>query len=192
MSKPLSKRQKIYRQYLATDHWKNLRAEALHRDGEKCCRCGSGARIQVHHLCYRGRYEYSLLEDLETICRECHRKEHGLGPSDFEQQARKLIREMNYIEPGRKRIPTSEWKKLHGLIKHYNDLWDFGDVMFQYVMNYQCHFSEDFAENWWMDKTRHSKWMERAFAVRQHLWWRSLDWEDELKTPPNHGENHNL
>jgi hypothetical protein len=189
MSKPLSKRQKAYRDYLATDHWKDLREEAIYRDGGKCCRCGSSIRIQVHHKCYRGRYEDSLLEDLETVCRECHRKEHGFGPSEFEQQARKLIREMNYIQPGCKRIPASEWKKLHGLIRHYNDLWDFAEVMFHYVVNYQSHFSEGFATNWWTDKARQRKWFERAFAVRQHIWYCSLDWEEELKNKPypNHG-----
>lgn len=177
MSRPLTKRQKAYRAYLKTDHWKDLRAEAVHRDGEKCCRCGSRRRIQVHHKCYRGRYEDSLLEDLETVCRECHRKEHGIGPSEFHQQAHKLMREMNYMEPGKPKIPASEWKKLYSLIEHYNDLWDFAEVMFKYVLFYQSFFTDGPGKRF-----NSEKWFTRAVAVRQHLYYKSLDWEDELKT----------
>lgn len=92
----LSKRQKAYRVYLQSDHWKALRQRAIDRDGGKCVRCSSVDILQVHHLCYRGHLEDALIEDLETVCRECHRKEHGFGPSDFELKFRELEALLNH------------------------------------------------------------------------------------------------
>ena len=49
MARPLSKRQKAYRVYLQSEHWKKLSAKAIERDVCKCVDCGSTEIIQVHH-----------------------------------------------------------------------------------------------------------------------------------------------
>lgn len=75
----LTHRQRAYREYQATDHWAALRTAAVARDGGKCVRCGSTAILQVHHTLYRTPFEAGILSDVETLCRQCHRKEHGFG-----------------------------------------------------------------------------------------------------------------
>lgn len=54
-----------------------LRAAALDRDGHRCVRCNAPAQ-QVHHLTYE-RWQDESLEDLESLCVECHEKEHNGG-----------------------------------------------------------------------------------------------------------------
>lgn len=65
-----------YLKYLASDRWATLRLKILKRDKFKC-KCGADA-TQVHHLTY-DRIENELDEDLISICRTCHLKEHGLN-----------------------------------------------------------------------------------------------------------------
>lgn len=67
-----------HRAYLLTKHWKNLREAALTRDGRKCTRCPSTDLLQVHHLVYRVPLKSGILADVITLCKPCHRKEHGL------------------------------------------------------------------------------------------------------------------
>ena len=51
---------------------RKLRAKM--RDGFKCVRCGSTEKLQVHHI--KGTKSHRI-KDLETLCLECHHKEHG-------------------------------------------------------------------------------------------------------------------
>lgn len=84
--KVLTEHQKAYRKYLLTDHWKALRERALERDGRACQWdigngevCGeTNGPLNVHHVKYRKTFEETRLEDLKTLCRTCHRIEHGL------------------------------------------------------------------------------------------------------------------
>lgn len=68
-----------YSEQLAHPLWQKKKAEVMARDGFKCVRCGSGERtLQVHHKEYKKRrmaWQYDL-NDLETLCWQCHRKEH--------------------------------------------------------------------------------------------------------------------
>lgn len=90
----LSPRQIEYREYLNTDHWKNLRAEVLKRDGKKCTRCPKRIWLQVHHRFYRSRFEDSIPDDLVTLCRWCHKAEHGLSkPVNHHQKKAKKRKE---------------------------------------------------------------------------------------------------
>jgi hypothetical protein len=70
-----------YQEYLKSAHWKQLRGQVLKRDGRKCTRCPSQSRLQVHHKFYRERWEDSEPDDLITLCRKCHKAEHGLIPA---------------------------------------------------------------------------------------------------------------
>lgn len=64
-----------YSEYLLTEHWQETRAQALHRGGYKCCACGSGTRLEVHHIQY-DRLGFEAAEDLEVLCHRCHMAHH--------------------------------------------------------------------------------------------------------------------
>lgn len=55
--------------------------KARERDGQKCVRCGSTENLVVHHK--DGSRKLGLdkmdnsLENLLTVCKPCHAKEHG-------------------------------------------------------------------------------------------------------------------
>ena len=78
--KPRTKAEKAkrreYTQHIKSDAWKALRARVIVRNGGQCCRCGSRARLEVHHKSY-ARFGSERLEDLETLCHRCHEGEHG-------------------------------------------------------------------------------------------------------------------
>ena len=77
-------RRQTYSAYLASPHWQAKRREALEHYGARCSKCQATDRIlQVHHKTYR-RLGAELLEDLEVLCKVCHRKVHGA-----EQQRRR-------------------------------------------------------------------------------------------------------
>lgn len=76
----LTEAQVRYRRFLRTECWKWLRDKALQRDGWTCCRCGGTKGLHVHHLSYPESWEDTELTQLQTLCKACHRKEHGLGP----------------------------------------------------------------------------------------------------------------
>lgn len=129
-------RQKSYREYLRGEHWKALRELALKRDRGVCSCCGGTDRLQVHHLKYRGRPEETLLEDLETLCRGCHRREHGYGPSLMEEkyyEIRNRIRSCDGARP-----PTVEmWKEFKEMMMvppHEFELECFAGLMCEYVL----------------------------------------------------------
>jgi len=68
-------RQKWYREvYLLSEHWKGLRRAKL-AISPKCEICGRKTRLDVHHLRYKNIYDV-LVEDLQTLCRRCHKKHH--------------------------------------------------------------------------------------------------------------------
>jgi len=54
--------------------WKAIRWKVMERDGYKCTKCPNTTSLVVHHLTYE-RYGHELLEDLVTLCTDCHRKE---------------------------------------------------------------------------------------------------------------------
>lgn len=65
-----------YRKFLLTPFWLDLRARKIATD-PRCQRCGSGKSLQAHHKFYRSDWFDTLIEDLETLCQNCHRKHHG-------------------------------------------------------------------------------------------------------------------
>ncbi|SRR6266545_5228249 len=79
----MSEGQKVYQEYLESDHWQRLRKKAIDRD-KGCLRCRSNRRLQVHHKMYRGSWFDTLLSDLETLCRSCHKNEHGINPWEWD------------------------------------------------------------------------------------------------------------
>lgn len=67
-----------YKEFLASVFWANLSDSCKHRAGRKCERCGSKHMLQAHHRFYRDDWYSTQLGDLECLCRDCHKKEHGI------------------------------------------------------------------------------------------------------------------
>lgn len=68
------KRQYYRKEYLKSEHWKQLKHAKLVRS-PICERCGSKDRVEPHHLRYKNLFDVTV-DDLETLCRKCHVKEH--------------------------------------------------------------------------------------------------------------------
>lgn len=64
-----------YNAHLNSDKWKAIAEQTQKRDGYRCRDCGTQAHLHVHHLTY-DRFGNELLQDLKTLCKECHAKEH--------------------------------------------------------------------------------------------------------------------
>ncbi len=65
-----------YSEFLKTKYWLKLRKRVLVRDGYRCTLCDVGDEVlHVHHKTYerRGR---ERLDDLVTLCGDCHKKHH--------------------------------------------------------------------------------------------------------------------
>lgn len=66
-----------YKEYLQTNHWKNVKRKALIRAGNKCQLCSSKLNLNVHHNTYENRGEEKD-EDLVVLCENCHSKFHDV------------------------------------------------------------------------------------------------------------------
>ncbi len=65
-----------YERHVQSSAWRDsaARREELRLSGGRCRLCGRGApavRIEVHHRTY-ARFGHERVEDLTTLCRECH------------------------------------------------------------------------------------------------------------------------
>lgn len=66
-----------YAEYLKSGHWKELRKRRLKLDKYSCQLCATKDGLHVHHKHYRGGLAQTKLEDLITLCKDCHAKHHG-------------------------------------------------------------------------------------------------------------------
>lgn len=64
--------------YLKTDHWQQVRDEALERAGHRCQMCNKADSLQVHHRTYENRGKEQP-GDMTVLCRDCHRTFHENG-----------------------------------------------------------------------------------------------------------------
>lgn len=65
-----------YRLHMQSPEWAATRKRKLQQAGFKCQDCGTGERLEVHHLTYE-RFGHERLEDLQVLCHFCHMAEHG-------------------------------------------------------------------------------------------------------------------
>lgn len=73
-----------------------LRFRALKRDEYQCQRCGctgSESDLEVHHRTPLSEDGTNDLENLQTLCRPCHVKEHSFPDSEFGTAFQKTLRE---------------------------------------------------------------------------------------------------
>ncbi|MGG5488237.1 HNH endonuclease [Gaetbulibacter sp. PBL-D1] len=69
-----SKRYK-YHNYLLSEKWKIKKDKVLLRDNYTCKNCNSNIDLEIHHLHYENVFNENL-DDLITVCSECHKKLH--------------------------------------------------------------------------------------------------------------------
>ena len=69
-------RGKSYKVFLKSIYWKKIKEIVLNRDGYKCL-CGDKEILHVHHSTYKNHFnEHNNLQDLQTLCADCHYKLH--------------------------------------------------------------------------------------------------------------------
>jgi 5-methylcytosine-specific restriction endonuclease McrA len=66
----------LYSEYLFSPEWHRIREKVLERDGHKCTKCGSTQKLHAHHETY-DRVGKENIDDLLTLCRQCHLAVHG-------------------------------------------------------------------------------------------------------------------
>lgn len=67
----------IWKLYWESETWKARALKAKERDNFQCQECGSEMRsLRVHHLTYERKW-CERLEDLITLCQDCHEGKHN-------------------------------------------------------------------------------------------------------------------
>lgn len=173
-------RRTSYREFLKSSFWQDISKSCKDRDGGKCVRCDSDDTIQAHHIEYPNNWWNTTLDMLETLCRKCHRIEHGIGPTDFQMQFRKIKRHVNLFDT---KPPVQDWKELKASMSTPDDLWDFGDLMFMYVSHSWSHIQEGFKKDWWMDPEKSRFWFLRAYNIRHKIQTRAIRRRNAITTP---------
>jgi 5-methylcytosine-specific restriction endonuclease McrA len=69
-------RQKRPRLKLSIEDYNSLRNRVLERDGWRCQNCGSSKDLHVHHLEKRSKLGDDALDNLITLCANCHQGQH--------------------------------------------------------------------------------------------------------------------
>ena len=70
-------RQKQPRLMLEREEYNVLWYRVLMRDGWRCQSCGCLKNLQVHHLESRAKLGDDALDNLITLCVDCHERQHG-------------------------------------------------------------------------------------------------------------------
>ena len=65
-----------YNLYLNSRKWQKIRARIIQRRLFRCEQCGSRKQLEVHHLTYKRVGGNEKDDDLEVLCRSCHKIEH--------------------------------------------------------------------------------------------------------------------
>ncbi len=56
--------------------YSRLRYQVLERDGWRCQQCGRRGNLEVHHVQRRSQQGDDVLDNLTTLCRNCHDSQH--------------------------------------------------------------------------------------------------------------------
>jgi len=98
-----------YREYLASAHWAQVRAQFFARTIKRCCRvCGCIERLALHHRTYR-RLGREQMGDLILLCGDCHREVHSLPGQSLWINTEYLIRKR-----GRPAVVVPVWSVTYG------------------------------------------------------------------------------
>ncbi len=69
--------QKRPRLRLEAEAYDRLRRQVLERDGWRCQHCGRATQLEVHHIRMRSKLGDDALENLITLCTDCHKAKHS-------------------------------------------------------------------------------------------------------------------
>lgn len=61
-----------YQSYIRSVEWQQKRKERLALDNHHCKNCGGKQGLEVHHKSYDGFLNESVVDDLVTLCSDCH------------------------------------------------------------------------------------------------------------------------
>jgi 5-methylcytosine-specific restriction endonuclease McrA len=70
----------LYDVYLESMDWKEKRRQRILLDEWRCTKCGQyedQVVLQVHHLTYKNVGDENIVDDLVTLCIDCHQEQHG-------------------------------------------------------------------------------------------------------------------
>ena len=77
-----------YREFLRSPQWRELKNNAIKRNGNRCRVCNSDRKLEVHHRYYPKTMGTETLDALTTLCRSCHSQFHGKsGPEPTDPPA---------------------------------------------------------------------------------------------------------
>ncbi len=88
-----------YAEKLKDPRWQKKRLKVLERDGFECTDCGDDKKtLHVHHLNYAksGNPWDSKLDDLETLCEDCHGEHEHL--KDVKKSVAEYLRDTDTSE----------------------------------------------------------------------------------------------
>ena len=85
----------LHHRQLDQRRWGLVRRAVFERDGYRCVVCGRAGRLEGHHLVALedGGDPYSL-DNVETLCRDCHIAAHRRPLTAAEQAWRALVDEL--------------------------------------------------------------------------------------------------
>lgn len=63
-----------------TTEFLKVRPLVLERDGFRCTKCGCTDNLHVHHIVEKSKGGSNALDNLITLCKECHAEEHKDEP----------------------------------------------------------------------------------------------------------------
>jgi 5-methylcytosine-specific restriction endonuclease McrA len=61
---------------LAPEPYQSLRKQVLRRDGWRCQSCGAMCNLEVHHKTFRSHQGEDSAQNLITLCKRCHARQH--------------------------------------------------------------------------------------------------------------------
>jgi 5-methylcytosine-specific restriction endonuclease McrA len=73
--------------YYLSSIWKKLRDLKILWANNKCEKCGSPKKLQVHHKHYK-TFKNEMPWDLVVLCEDCHKDIHYIGKPDSEEIVR--------------------------------------------------------------------------------------------------------
>ncbi len=74
-------RRVAYEKYIASQEWGKKRLERIKLDKGECRGCGDTEKLHVHHKYpsgYKNIPDESVIDDLTTLCEDCHEALHSL------------------------------------------------------------------------------------------------------------------
>ncbi len=149
-----------YQEFLRTPFWKDLSQRKIASVG-KCEECGFHLHLQAHHRFYRKNWFDTQLEDLQVLCRTCHRIEHGKNVwFPFDIVAHAVEQYLNRMDQGSMSPSWDNFKVMARLALDKDDVRKIEDLIRRRSgMRIGCH-----SEKLW------ESWLSKPRAVKDRWW----------------------